>query len=89
MIVGVRSEDLVPTTAGEHSFAVEVDMVEELGSDTYVYGSSSSGLVSFDRSPLVVRLPKGESPRRGERLWVTADPSRARLFDAQTQLAIS
>lgn len=89
VVVGVRSEDLVPTTAGEHSFAVEVDMVEELGSDTYVYGSSSSDLVSFDKSPLVVRLPKGESPRRGERLWVTADPSRARLFDAETELAIS
>lgn len=89
VIVGVRSEDLVPTTAGDHAFAVEVDLVEELGSDTYVYGSSSSGLVSFNKSPLVVRLPKGESPLRGERLWVTADPSKARLFDAETELAIS
>jgi multiple sugar transport system ATP-binding protein len=104
VVLGIRSEDLRPAAAGEGAFELEVDLVEELGSDIYVYGvltgtagtgsspseeATSSGTVgSLGDRPFVVRLPKGAVPRIGERMWVDADPARARLFDPESQLAI-
>lgn len=91
VVLGIRSEDLRPSGETDDAFGLEVDLVEELGSDTYVYGNlmdrETTGNLG-DR-PFVVRLPKGSSPRRGERMWFTADPDRARLFDPETRLAIA
>ncbi|MFC6703935.1 ABC transporter ATP-binding protein [Flexivirga alba] len=39
--VGIRPEDLVPTTEG--GIPVEVDVVEELGADAYIYGRTTIG----------------------------------------------
>ncbi|MCM1013209.1 sn-glycerol-3-phosphate ABC transporter ATP-binding protein UgpC [Brevibacterium sp. XM4083] len=105
VVLGIRSEDLRPAAAGEGAFELEVDLVEELGSDTYVYGALTGGAGtgsspgaettstgtagSLGDRPFVVRLPKGAEPQRGERMWVTADPERARLFDPETKLAIA
>lgn len=113
VVLGIRSEDLRPSPEAESALALDVDLIEELGSDTYVYGRLAAGTESagadsagtesagagragghgwVDRlgeRPFVVRLPKGSTPRRGERMWFTIDSERTRLFDPETELAIA
>lgn len=99
VVLGVRSEDLRPSSESEGALGIAVDIIEELGSDTYVYGSLIDGGAGAAGSrgqtgrlgerSFAVRLPKGSSPRRGERLWFTADPERTRLFDPESELAIA
>jgi multiple sugar transport system ATP-binding protein len=77
VIVGVRPEDLHIAESGPE---MTVTLVEELGADTYVYGSftardgSSVSLVARDQS-------HRPSPRIGETVHI--DPQRTYVFDAQ------
>ena len=108
VVLGVRSEDLRPSGESEAALALDIDLIEELGSDTYVYGSlarterggsavmggtgtvGGAGTVGhLGERPFVVRLPKGSTPKRGDRMWLALDPERARIFDPETQLAIA
>ncbi len=77
VIVGVRPEDLHISESGPE---MTVTLVEELGADTYVYGSfttrdgSSVNLVARDQSHRI-------SPRLGDTVHV--DPQRTYVFDSQ------
>ena len=76
--VGVRPEHLHVSEAG--GIEVEVDLVEELGSDSYVYGRAD-----LPNAPLVVaRSGAGESPAKGDRLRLSANEDSLHLFDAST-----
>jgi multiple sugar transport system ATP-binding protein len=84
VIVGVRPEDLHLSNSGPE---MTVTLVEELGADTYVYGSFTSrdgtevNLVARDQS-------HGPSPKLGDLVHV--DLRRTYVFDAQgDQLRIS
>ncbi|WP_349828317.1 ABC transporter ATP-binding protein [Brevibacterium litoralis] len=63
-------------------FEVVVELVEELGSDSYVYGVRE-GDVPDKR--YVARLPKGEHPAVGTRLRLGVDPERVLVFDAGSE----
>ncbi|NLF92117.1 MAG: TOBE domain-containing protein, partial [Corynebacterium marinum] len=54
-----------------------VDLVEELGSESYVYATAKG-------VRLVARLGDREVPERGERLLLSFDPGAAHRFDPQT-----
>ncbi|AJK68158.1 ABC transporter ATP-binding protein [Corynebacterium marinum] len=54
-----------------------VDLVEELGSESYVYATAEG-------VRLVARLGDREVPERGERLLLSFDPGAAHRFDPQT-----
>ena len=89
--LGVRSEDLVLADRG---LSVEVELVEELGADAYVYasaqgtGSSDNPVaaapgqaVDADGNVVVVARTDGDSPpAKGEVIRLAPKPGRVHLF---------
>ncbi|WAC66056.1 sn-glycerol-3-phosphate ABC transporter ATP-binding protein UgpC [Agrococcus sp. SL85] len=77
---GVRPEDLdvVPGAPEDpHLVRIEVELVEELGSDTYVYGPGPGGRWT-------ARLPKGARPARGDALAFAIRPGSVIAFDPES-----
>ena len=81
--LGVRPEamrvlrDVEELPAGWSLKEGTVDLVEELGSESYVYATAEG-------MRLVARLGDREVPERGERLLLSFDPGAAHRFDPQT-----
>jgi multiple sugar transport system ATP-binding protein len=80
IVVGIRPEhfELSPTSAG---IEVEVDVVEELGSDAYIYGRPAAG-DSAARSidTLAARVDWRHPPSKGERIFLTANVEHIYFF---------
>jgi multiple sugar transport system ATP-binding protein len=76
--LGVRPEDL---ELSGHGLAVEVDVVEELGADAYVYGRTRAG----DGEHLITARVDGRTPpQKGELLHVTPRRGHVHLFDVRS-----
>ncbi|MSV71745.1 MAG: TOBE domain-containing protein [Actinobacteria bacterium] len=69
-------------TTAESGFAVEVDLVEVLGADAYVYGGMSRD--DGTRAEVTVRTDGRTPPRRGETVFVSIDATQTHAFDAGT-----
>ncbi|MEE1622425.1 ABC transporter ATP-binding protein [Zafaria sp. Z1313] len=80
--LGVRPEDL--DVSGE-GLPVEVDVVEELGADAYVYGHTT---LDGTEHNIVVRVDGRKPPFKGETIYVTPTPGHVHLFDTQTGLRL-
>jgi len=79
--VGLRPESMVVETA-ETGLPLTVELIEELGADTYAHGTAD---VDGTSTRLVVRVdPRVAPPERGSRVWVSARAGEAHLFDAET-----
>ena len=79
LVLGVRPEAWQVSSSGEGLSAV-VEVVEELGSDQYLY-CVADGVVS---EPIAVRTP-GMSPwQRGERVSLVPVPAALHVFDKGT-----
>jgi multiple sugar transport system ATP-binding protein len=86
VIVGIRPEALVPSIRAT-DLALHVNLVEELGSDTFVYGSLRGDLSPRDK-PFVVRW-EGPSPSIGDDLFLMLKPdAMVHFFDGDTGLRI-
>jgi multiple sugar transport system ATP-binding protein len=72
VLIGVRPEDLHLSDSGAQ---MNVTLVEELGADTFVYGTTPDGV-----NDLVARSRGFQSPRVGETVHVT--PERTYVFKA-------
>lgn len=77
---GVRPEDLEIVGAGE-GLDVEVDVVEELGADAYVYGHASLGGREY---PMVIRVDGRRPPLKGSTVMVRPKAEHIHMFDTQT-----
>jgi multiple sugar transport system ATP-binding protein len=84
--VGVRPEAWRLVSASEGGLPVKVTVVEELGSDSFVYGTSD---VEGTPSNIIVRVPAREQVHKGETLYVTTDPRDVHVFDTTTGLRLS
>ena len=91
--IGFRPEGLdVVTDGSEGTIPVEVDFVEELGSDAYVYGhlvgdEKGEGLGSGAEGTskqLIVRVPPRTAPGRGGVLYVRIREGQQHNFSAST-----
>jgi multiple sugar transport system ATP-binding protein len=80
LIAGIRPEHL---SIGEGQLTVKVALVEDLGSDSYVYGH----LADDPADSVIVRSGR-QHPRPGEVVNVTADTGHLHLFDAASGLRI-
>src|SRR5687767_5716346 len=76
VLLGVRPEDL---EVSAHGLAVEVDVVEELGADAYVYGRATVGQ---EECRLTVRVHARRPPQKGEMVHVAPRPGHVHLFRA-------
>ena len=75
--LGMRPEDLVMS---EHGLAVEVDVVEELGADAYIYGHA----VGDPSLQIIARTDGRKPPAKGATVHFTPTPNHAHLFDTAT-----
>jgi len=58
-----------------------VTVVEELGSDAFVYGTSG---VEGTPSSVIVRVTGRDTVHKGDVIYVTTDPHHVHVFDADT-----
>ncbi len=84
--VGVRPEGFTPSSDGFH---VLVEVVEELGSDAFVYGKPADTNVKFanagdEGAQIIVRWDPKNPPKAGETIAVTANPNAVHLFNSTT-----
>lgn len=78
--VGVRPEDLKVDTKGD-GLKVDVDVVEELGADGYLYGHTE---IDGQRVDIVVRTDGRTHPNAGDKIVVTPVPQHVHTFDTET-----
>jgi multiple sugar transport system ATP-binding protein len=78
--VGVRPEDMEPVESG-HGLATEVDVVEELGADAYVYGTTEIG---GERRPIIARVDGRTPPDKGSVLHFAPREGHLHLFAGDT-----
>jgi lactose/L-arabinose transport system ATP-binding protein len=73
--VGIRPEHLEIASARSGGFAVKIDVAEELGGVSYLYGQTASGAhVVFERRG-------ARDDRQGTTLDLTASPDKVLVFD--------
>jgi multiple sugar transport system ATP-binding protein len=82
---GFRPESLVAAAPGD-GFAVTVDVVEELGSDAYVYGrlagSGSDAIV--DEPDVIARVDPRQAPAKGDTVHFKVRDGELHLFDSES-----
>ncbi len=89
--VGIRPEGWVAASTGFH---VLVEVVEELGSDAFVYGKPADSNVKFANSvdegaQVIVRWDPKNPPKAGETITVANVAGAVHLFDATTGARIN
>jgi multiple sugar transport system ATP-binding protein len=89
LVLGIRPENFAITEAG---IAIDVDLVEELGADGYLYGTMA-GLSTEEKlnaQQIVARVSTRTPPKRGTSINLSAaDPSLMHVFSPSTQLRLA
>ena len=84
--VGIRPEGWIPADKGFH---VLVEVVEELGSDAFVYGKPADSNVKFANATeegvqVIVRWDPKNPPKPGDTVTVSAPAASVHLFNSST-----
>ena len=82
--LGVRPEDLETAPSGE-GLPVEVDVVEELGADAYIYGHTTLDGKDHD---IVTRVDGRRPPMKGDTVHVRPQQGHVHLFDSKSGLRL-
>ena len=83
--IGVRPESFRVVGDGQDGLPVKVTLVEELGADAFVYGTSG---VEGTPSSIVVRVPGQIDHDKGSTIKVNADSTAVHLFDTATGIRL-
>jgi sn-glycerol 3-phosphate transport system ATP-binding protein len=103
VVVGVRPEALSVANDGMPSFDFTVDVVEPLGDEAVIHGTTAGSVVESGaeemeeipllaagaRAPVVARFLPDEEPSPGETLRLGLSADRIMLFDAHSGAAIA
>ena len=79
--VGGRPEDL-ELVGDEQGIAVEVDVVEELGADAFIYGRRAGS--DETAKPFIARVDGRRPPAKGETVYFRPKEGHLHLFDAKS-----
>jgi multiple sugar transport system ATP-binding protein len=79
--VGVRPEAWRLVSASQGGLPVNVTVVEELGADAFVYGTSGVEGTPHD---IIVRVSGRDAVHKGETIYVTTDPANVHVFDSES-----
>ena len=79
--VGVRPEAWRLVSENDGGLPVDVTVVEELGADGFVYGTSG---VEGTPSNIIVRVAGRDHVHKGQTIYVTTDPQNVHVFDTST-----
>ncbi|TVP66044.1 MAG: ABC transporter ATP-binding protein [Nodularia sp. (in: Bacteria)] len=90
IILGMRPEHLILSVPATKNLPVKVDLVENLGNDSFlaVRISEPESQISHTDHYLQVRIPPDKLVSVGEQLWLSLNPEKLHFFDPQTELAI-
>jgi multiple sugar transport system ATP-binding protein len=83
--IGVRPESWRIVGEGE-GIPVKVTVVEELGADGFVYGTSGA---EGTPDQVIVRIDARRSHHKGDTIYVTTDPSTVHVFDTESGIRLS
>jgi multiple sugar transport system ATP-binding protein len=78
VVVGFRPESV---ELADEGIVADVQVVEEVGADAYVFGAA---IVGGERAKLVARVEAKRAPERGTRVALRPRPEDAHVFDAET-----
>ena len=84
--IGVRPEDLEVSNVAGDGLPVEVDLVEELGADGYLYGHAD---VNGRRTDIVARVDGRAHPQVGETVYLHPAQNHTHVFSSETGERIS
>ncbi len=79
--VGVRPENWRIVGAEDGGLPVHVTVVEDLGADGYVYGTSEAEGLPHN---IIIRVGAREHVRKGDTMYVTTDPHHVHVFDTES-----
>jgi len=79
--VGVRPEAWRVVGPGDGGMPVKVTVVEDLGADAFIYGTSD---VDGTPNHIIIRMSGRDQVRKGETVFVTTDPRHVHVFDTTT-----
>ncbi|MCG7291495.1 sn-glycerol-3-phosphate ABC transporter ATP-binding protein UgpC [Corynebacterium afermentans] len=88
LILGIRPEHLriVDESHRPDSFPLTVDVIERLGSETFIYSHKQGA----NKAPgFVIRTDEREVPEPGSAIHVTFDPAYVHVFDSATGLRLN
>jgi len=83
--IGIRPEDVRVSPTGE-GLPVDVDLVEELGADGYLYGHTD---IDGNRVDIVARVDGRSHPSAGDKVFITPEPNHIHVFNTETGLRMS
>ena len=89
VIVGVRPEDVQVRTEDD-GLEIEVDVVEELGADAYVYGRPVPKDITLEGSeeggerPFIARVDGRNVPEKGQHIYVFPQAEHLHVFHTET-----
>lgn len=89
LVLGIRPENFA---VAEQGIALDVDLVEELGADGYLYGTLAglSPEKKIDAQQIVARVSTRTPPQRGNTIKLAAADSRSmHVFSASTQARLN
>jgi multiple sugar transport system ATP-binding protein len=78
--IGVRPEDVRVSSTGE-GLRVDVDLVEELGADGYLYGHTD---IDGSRVDIVARVDGRVHPNAGDTVFILPEPAHIHAFDIES-----
>ena len=84
--VGVRPEAWRLVSKEEGGLPIDVTVVEELGADGFVYGTSGA---EGTPDQVIVRIDARRNHQKGETLYVTTDPAGVHVFETESGLRLS
>ena len=90
LTIGVRPEAFNVSTDND-GIGLDVAVVEELGADSYLYGTVA-GLSTEEKltaQQIVARVGARTAPSKGEVVRLKADPAQVHVFSNETELRIS
>ncbi|WP_297742938.1 ABC transporter ATP-binding protein [uncultured Tessaracoccus sp.] len=90
LTIGVRPEAFHVSTDND-GIGLDVAVVEELGADSYLYGTVA-GLSTEEKltaQQIVARVGARTAPAKGEVVRLKADPAQVHVFSNETELRIS
>ncbi|NJM72445.1 MAG: ABC transporter ATP-binding protein [Scytonema sp. RU_4_4] len=91
VILGIRPEHLILGVPANKNLPVQVELVENLGNDTYLSTrllESGFQKSAFGTNEVQVRVPPERLVSYGEQLWLSLTPEKLHFFDLETELAI-
>jgi multiple sugar transport system ATP-binding protein len=83
--IGVRPEDVEVSSTGE-GLAVDVDVIEELGADGYLYGHTE---IDGSRVDIVARVDGRNHPNAGDKVFILPEPNHIHVFDSESGLRLN